>query len=47
MFEWNYYFENESKPEILNMLSQYNEKLLILKDNTEIKKYFDFHGKTV
>jgi adenylate kinase family enzyme len=46
MFEWNYYFENESKPEISNMLSQYNDKLLILKDNTEIKKYFHYHRRT-
>ncbi|WP_199425583.1 AAA family ATPase [Thermaerobacillus caldiproteolyticus] len=46
MFEWNYYyFENESKPEILNMLSQYNDKLIILKDNTEIKKYFASFGR--
>jgi adenylate kinase family enzyme len=41
MFGWNADFESESKPEILNMLSQYNDKLIILKDNTEIKKYFN------
>jgi adenylate kinase family enzyme len=40
MFGWNARFEKESKPEILNILSQYNDKLIILKDNTEINKYF-------
>ncbi|MDM5186955.1 acetylornithine deacetylase [Bacillus sp. DX4.1] len=40
-FEWNDYFENESKPEILHILSLYSNKLIILKDNIEIKKYFN------
>ncbi|MGD6796265.1 AAA family ATPase [Metabacillus indicus] len=40
MFGWNAYFENESKQEILNILSQYKDNLVILKDNAEIKKYF-------
>lgn len=41
MFTWNTLFENESKPEILNTLSQYNDKCIIIKDNIEIKKYFN------
>ena len=40
MFVWNTYFENESKPEIQKILSQYENKLLILKDNIEINKLF-------
>ncbi|MCT8136617.1 DNA topology modulation protein FlaR [Anaerobacillus sp. CMMVII] len=39
MFKWNAFFENVSKPEIINMLSEYDEKLLILKDNSELDKY--------
>ncbi|BDH61828.1 DNA topology modulation protein FlaR [Lysinibacillus sp. PLM2] len=39
MFRWNAYFENESKQEILDILSQYNEKLIILSDNAEINKF--------
>lgn len=33
MYKWNYHFENKSKPEILSLLEQYEEKLLIVKDN--------------
>jgi len=39
MFEWNSYFEKESKQEILMMLNCYKDKLLILKDNTGVEKY--------
>jgi len=39
MFDWNAYFEKESKQEIVSMLNQYNDKLLILKENTDVKKY--------
>jgi len=39
MFQWNVYFENESKPEILKILSQYNEKVIILRDNVEIETH--------
>jgi hypothetical protein len=39
MCRWNAYFENESKKEILEILSQYNEKLIILSDNAEINKF--------
>ncbi|KGX85608.1 P-loop NTPase family protein [Pontibacillus marinus] len=38
MFVWNKNYENIEKPEILNMLTEYNHKLVILKDNKEIKK---------
>lgn len=41
MFGWNAYFENESKPEIINILSQYNNKLIVLKNNIEIEKHFN------
>lgn len=40
MFDWNSYFENKSKPEILNILSQYNQKLIIIKNNTDFEKHF-------
>ncbi|WP_409300644.1 AAA family ATPase [Peribacillus sp. SCS-155] len=40
MFGWNADFENIYKPEIKNMLQIHNDKLLILKDNTEIDNYF-------
>ncbi|MEB6551329.1 AAA family ATPase [Heyndrickxia sporothermodurans] len=33
MFGWNAYFEKKSKPEIMELLRPYEEKLLILKDN--------------
>ena len=39
MLDWNAYFEKESKQEIVSMLNQYNDKLLILKENTDVKKY--------
>jgi adenylate kinase family enzyme len=38
MFKWNRYFETISKPEILELLSQYEGKLYILTDNDEILK---------
>ena len=34
MFVWNASFERESKLEILSILRQYQDKLLVLKDNT-------------
>ncbi|MFK9090899.1 AAA family ATPase [Bacillus salipaludis] len=40
MFHWNAYFENHSKPKILKFLGKYNDKVIILKDNVEIEKYF-------
>ncbi|EMT53842.1 hypothetical protein I532_07500 [Brevibacillus borstelensis AK1] len=40
MFVWNAHFENESKPEIEKMLGRYSEKLVVLKDNSEMEKYF-------
>lgn len=40
MFRWNAYFENESKPEIVNMLSKYDDKLIVLKDSVEIGQHF-------
>jgi len=39
MFAWNSYFEKESKPEIVNILNKYNDKLIILNDNNEVEKY--------
>ncbi|WP_437438798.1 AAA family ATPase [Bacillus rhizoplanae] len=35
MFKWTNDFERESRAEILYMLSQYNDKLFVLKDNGE------------
>jgi adenylate kinase family enzyme len=40
MFIWNTNFENESKPEILKILTQYNDKVIVLEDNIEVEKYF-------
>ncbi len=40
MFKWNAGFEKQSKPMILNMLTQENIKSLILKDNRMIDQYF-------
>lgn len=37
MFKWTNDFEKSSKKEILNMLRQHKDKLVILKDNTEIE----------
>ncbi|HEK9102600.1 DNA topology modulation protein FlaR [Bacillus pfraonensis] len=37
MFKWTNDFEKNSKKEILNMLRQHKDKLVILKDNTEIE----------
>lgn len=37
MFEWNSYFENKSKPEILEMLSDFDDKVIFLKDTNEIE----------
>lgn len=41
MFEWNAGFEKQSKPMILNMLSQDNIKSLILKDSSKIDEFFN------
>lgn len=46
MFRWNAYFENESKPEILQILKEYSDKLIVLKDNVEIEKYFNLQCAT-
>lgn len=37
MFKWTNDFEKDSKSEILSMLKQHEEKLIILKDNTEME----------
>ncbi len=41
MFKWNRYFEQVSKPEILDNLKTYNEKLLIIKDPIELQNYIN------
>ncbi|TGA96669.1 AAA family ATPase [Sporolactobacillus shoreae] len=42
MFKWNTNFENQIKPELINTLSQqYKDKLITLRDNIEIHKYFN------
>ncbi|WP_141433880.1 AAA family ATPase [Bacillus sp. 03113] len=41
MFKWNSCFENENKPEIFDLLNKYNDKVIFLKDNSEIDKYFN------
>ncbi|PEY40398.1 DNA topology modulation protein FlaR [Bacillus cereus] len=37
MFKWTNDFEKNSKVEILHMLREYDDKLVVLKDNTEIE----------
>ncbi|MET3193465.1 AAA family ATPase [Bacillus sp. OAE603] len=38
MYKWNHNFELLYKPDILNMLKQYNHKVYLLKDNKDIDK---------
>ncbi|MEH7884183.1 DNA topology modulation protein FlaR [Bacillus sp. JJ1609] len=40
MFVWNRYFENKSKPEILKILSEYEEKVWILNDTRNLEKNY-------
>jgi adenylate kinase family enzyme len=40
MFAWNRHFETVSKPEILSILSEYNDKFIIMKNNKQLKKIF-------
>lgn len=40
MYEWNHNFELIYKPDILQILKQYNHKVYLLKDNKEIAKLF-------
>ncbi|MFC7393819.1 AAA family ATPase [Scopulibacillus cellulosilyticus] len=40
MFNWNAHFENKSRPEIIKMLDQFSSKLITLKDNMEIGRFF-------
>ncbi|WP_066070492.1 AAA family ATPase [Neobacillus soli] len=39
MFQWNTHFEHKSKPEIMKLLNQFHDKVIILKDNSEIGDY--------
>jgi adenylate kinase family enzyme len=39
MFSWNAHFEQVSKPEILNLLQPFTNKLIVLKDNREAANY--------
>lgn len=38
MFSWNALYENETKTEILNELSEFKEKLIILEDSNDLSK---------
>lgn len=40
MFVWNRYFENKSKPEIMNILSEFHDKVLILNDSIDVEKIY-------
>ena len=40
MFVWNRHFENKSKPEILKILSEYEEKVWILNDTCNLEKNY-------
>jgi len=37
MFVWNKNYEDKEKPEIMKMLSEYNHKIAVFKNNTEAK----------
>lgn len=39
MFKWNAYFENKSKPEILKLLDHYGDKVVICKNNVDLKNF--------
>ncbi|MBS4207227.1 shikimate kinase [Bacillus sp. FJAT-50079] len=41
LYNYNTVFEYKSKPEIFDMLTPYNRKLVILKDNAEAIHYFN------
>jgi adenylate kinase family enzyme len=41
MFKWNKYFETVSKPEILEMLSLYDEKLYIVKEDVDLSNWME------
>jgi len=41
LYNYNTVFEHKSKPEIFDMLIPYNNKLVILKNNDEVKNYFN------
>lgn len=40
MFVWNRHFENKSKPEILKILSEYEEKVWILNNTRNLEKNY-------
>ena len=40
MFAWNRHFETVSKSEIVSILSEYNGKLMILKNSKQLEKIF-------
>lgn len=40
MFKWNHNFELMYKPDILQILKQYNHKVYLIKDNKDIEKLF-------
>ncbi len=37
MYKWNYDFEKNEKPEILKQLKPFSDKLVFLKDNTDLR----------
>jgi hypothetical protein len=39
MYKWSNLFEKENKPEIISILVLYENKVIFLKDNSEIRKY--------
>jgi adenylate kinase family enzyme len=40
MFAWNRYFEEKSKPEIMEILKKYEHKVIILKDSNDFRKIY-------
>ncbi|WP_053365645.1 DNA topology modulation protein FlaR [Bacillus sp. FJAT-27245] len=41
MFKWNMYFEQNGKPNFFKNYSLYTDKIIILKNNRQLKKFMD------
>ncbi|PFH88594.1 shikimate kinase [Bacillus sp. AFS088145] len=43
MFKWNKYFEEVGKPTFFKMFKDYNDKILVVNNKSEIEDYFNEH----
>ena len=44
MFRWNRYFEKVSKREIMQLLKEFDDKVIIIRDNNELETYLKEMG---